>query len=106
MGEQGRFSYDHPVDRYCGNQMCCWGPAGKKTPNMTKRPDEGSAKCMKWSAVRAARKARHDQLYRIHEAERRVIEAAKAWFHSPEKDGATADELALAIARLQEAEHA
>jgi len=24
--------YDHPVDRYCGNQMCCWGTAGKKVP--------------------------------------------------------------------------
>ncbi len=23
---------DHPVGRYCGDQMCCWGPAGKRAP--------------------------------------------------------------------------
>lgn len=41
----------------------------------------------------------------IHEAERRVIEAAQEWYVASEKDGATADELALAVAGLQDAEH-
>lgn len=24
--------HHEPEGRYCGNQMCCWGPAGKKPP--------------------------------------------------------------------------
>lgn len=24
----------HPHGRYCGNQMCCWGAAGKKPPHL------------------------------------------------------------------------
>ncbi len=31
-------SYDHPEGRYCGNQMCCWGPAGKKVPASCENP--------------------------------------------------------------------
>jgi hypothetical protein len=29
---------DHPEGRYCGDQMCCWGPGGKKVPVAYEHP--------------------------------------------------------------------
>lgn len=33
----GYLSPDHPTGRYCGNQMCCWGRAGKKEVQRMRR---------------------------------------------------------------------